>query len=236
MNLTSSHCNSARLVLQIVPDLPCGQMEVDGRVAPRITGMVYIPKTAPYYIHCPLNYFQESASLSGKWILDDKHNKLKLEFIDNLNEVIITQLVNNNESIINIPSDYNKRLFKYFKLDICHNTNNFKGFDCYAFISLIANVKYFPKSPEFTYEKKEPSVGDFIVLTVNDSLPDSIKHWALYLGNNRYLSKFGRSGEGAQSLLEIMDLKSMKTLYQCEFMFIAKPKIDAREWDGYPLL
>lgn len=233
MDFTSSYSNTSRLVLQIIPELQCGLTQVGDQQASRTAAMVFIPKTNPYYIHCPLNYFQESASLIGKWIVDDKNNKFNLEFIDNLNEVIITEVVNGVENIINIPTQYNKRLLNYFKLDICHNLAPFIGFDCYAFISLIANVKYFPKNPEFNYEEKEPVKGDFIVLADNDSLPDSIKHWALYLGNDRYLSKFGRSGEGAHSLLEVMNLNGMKTLYKSKFVFVANPKIDARQWEEY---
>ena len=233
MDFTSSYSNPSRLVLQIIPELQCGLTQVGDQQASRTAVMVFIPKTNSFYISCPLNYFQERVSLTRKWILDDKNNKINLEFINNLNKVIITEAVNGVENIINIPTHYNKRLLNYFKLDICHNSAAFIGFDCYAFISLIANVKYFPKNPEFNYEEKEPTKGDFIVLADSDSLPDSIKHWALYLGSDRYLSKLGRSGEGAQSLLEVMDLNGMKTLYKSKFVFVANPKVDARQWEEY---
>lgn len=28
-----------------------------------------------------------------------------------------------------------------------------------------------------------------------NDLPESVKHWAIFLGDNQYLSKFGRSGK-----------------------------------------
>lgn len=233
MNFTSLYSNPSRLVLQIIPELQCGLTQVGDRQAHRTSTMMFIPKTNPFYIHCPLNYFQESVSLTGKWILDDKNNKFNLELIDNLNEVIVTEVVNGVENIIKIPTNYNKRLLNYFKLDICHNLASFIGFDCYAFISLIANVKYFPKNPEFYYKEKEPAKGDLIVLADSHLLPDSIKHWALYLGKDHYLSKFGKSGEGTQSLLEVMDLNGMKTLFKSNFVFVANPKVDARQWEEY---
>jgi len=64
-------------------------------------------------------------------------------------------------------------------------------------------------------------------------LPQSIKHWALYLGDDIYLSKFGRSGEGTQSLVEITNLDGMMALYDCQHVFIACPDSEAEPWDGY---
>jgi len=233
MNILTSHSNSTQLVLQITPELNAGDILIAGQKYRRTASFVYIPKNNPYYTHCPLNYFQESVSLPGKWILDDSNSKLKLDFIDNLNEVVITELANGVENLITRPSIFLSRLLDYFKLDICHNLITYKGFDCYAFISLIANVKYFPKNPEFTYEEKEHSAGDIVVFAENNSLPDSIKHWAIYLGKGYYLSKFGRSGEGASSLLSVTDLEGMKFLYKSNSVFVANPKANARQWDGY---
>lgn len=78
-----------------------------------------------------------------------------------------------------------------------------------------------------------PIVGEIVVLANKNSLPDSIKHWAIYLGDNQYLSKFGRSGEGASSLITIMDLEGMIYLYESTLIYIAKPKSEAKPWEGY---
>lgn len=237
MIIQSSYCNPKQLVLQIIPELPSDMVNIDNLQFPAVAAFIHIPEAPPHYISSPLRYFQKNASLSERWILDDKQNKkMELEFIDDVHEVIITKLINGAESIIKIPFVYNKRLLSYFNLDICHNLSLYKGFCCYAFISLIADVKYFPENPEFEYEKKEPVIGDVIVLAENDSLPNSIKHWALFLGDGYYLSKFGKSGYGTQSLLNIMSIDGMKTLYRSNCVFVAKPKTGAKKWDGYKQL
>lgn len=233
MNITTSYSNLNTLVLQITPDIKAGNATMFGLEYQRTAAWIIIPETNSRYIHCPLNYFQESASLPGKWILNDINNRITFDSTSNLNKVIITEFKNGVEQLISIPANFNTRLFDYFKFDICHNLYAYKGFDCYAFICLITNVKYFPQNPYFTYEDKEPDIGDAVVLTQNNALPESIMHWALYLGNDYYLSKFGESGKGASSLLTVMDLKGMCFLYKCNKVFVAKPKPNAKHWDGY---
>ena len=111
----------------------------------------------------------------------------------------------------------------------------YRDFDCYAFVSLLSDVNFNPKNPEFDYIYNDPSVGDIVVLAESDNLPESINHWALYLGDDRYISKTGRSGQGTQSLVEIINLQGMLDLYRSNKLFIAKPQNNAKQWSGYPI-
>ncbi|MGI8788889.1 MAG: hypothetical protein ACR2HG_14195 [Pyrinomonadaceae bacterium] len=223
------------LVLQILPEIESVKILVNGREAFRIYALVFIPD--PYNtgktISCPMNYFQESVSLPEKWILNDSFKKIELSNADKLKKVIITKKINGNEEKINLPDKYSERILDYFNADVSHNPEKFRGFDCYAFVSLIANVKYFPLSPDFEYKKGNANVGDIVVLANKNNLPNAIMHWALVLGDNLFLSKFGRSGEGTQSLVEVMDLQGMMKLYNCELIYTAIPKFQASSWEGY---
>jgi hypothetical protein len=70
-------------------------------------------------------------------------------------------------------------------------------------------------------------------LSSDENLPRSIKHWVMYLGDDLYLSKFGRSGEGTESHVMVMNLEGMKFLYNCKKNYTAKPKLNAEAWDGF---
>lgn len=222
------------LVLQILTDdIKIGKTTVYGKEAYRSTVFVFIPNGSGSTISCPLNYFQESVSLPEKWILNDSKEKIEISKTDNFKRIIVTKKTNGIEEIIELPNEYSKRLFDYFMLDVSHNEYLYKGFDCYAFASSIVNVKYHPLSPDFDYKVSPPSIGDIVVLSNGNNLPESIKHWAIFLGNNQYLSKFGRTGEGTSSLLTVMDLEGMKFLYESNLTFIATPKANAKVWEGY---
>lgn len=231
---STSHSNSRHLILQIVPDAKANLMQVNGLTAPLSFAQIFIPKLSPNYLQCPLDYFQENVSFNGGWIKDSPVSHIKLDYIGNLEEVIIIENRNGNEVKLALPHSFGRRLLNYFKLDVCHNPMLFKGFDCYAFVSMIADVKYFKQNPAFDYIEGEPTNGDFVVLAQNASIPQSITHWALYLGNGYYLSKFGMSGMGTQSLVSVMNLKGMQILYESEYVYIARPKKSAEPWNGYP--
>lgn len=226
--------NATRLVLQVNPVSHIGGVKIEGRIRPRVEAGVFIPKDGDgNFIWCPFNYFQEHASLKDKYIKDDSNNKMALEYVDSLKEVIVTKAQIGHETEIPLSADYKRKLLEYLKFDIQHYTQAFQGFDCYAFVSLLSDVKFFPSSPEFNYEPNEPTIGDIIVLAKSKDLPDSIQHWVLYLGNDCYLSKFGKSDGTASSLLEVMNLDGMKYLYEASYHFVATPKPGARKWDGF---
>ncbi len=233
-NPSTVYSSPETLVLQILPKLEGYSMQIHGKLAQRTLAIIFFPDSKHgQSIKCPLTYFQESCSLPEKWILNDDSQKIHLNDIDKLQRVIITKKIEERENILPISNNYAARLLDYFRLDICHNTDSFIGFDCLDFVSLLADVKHCPENPEFEYFEQEPSMGDIIVLANNRKLPNSIKHWALYLGEDLYLSKFGRSGEGSQSFVDIMDLKGMMYLYDCEFLYLARPKVHAKPWNSF---
>jgi len=178
-SFSTSYSDRHTLVLQILPGLKGAEMQVNGKSAFRTLAMIFLPTVYPNQtLSCPINYFQENASLSGKWIVDDSLKKMELTGIENLSRVIVTKKINGKEELLNLPLAYAPRLFEYFMLDITHNLGEFRSFDCYAFTSLIANVKYFPRSPAFEYLQNNPKPGDIVVLASAALIPDSIKHWA----------------------------------------------------------
>jgi len=202
----------------------------NGKMYKRTASYIFLPNSKPgTAISCPLNYFQDSCSISEKWIKNDHGHKMKLENLNQLSKVVITKKVDGVESEICLTESFSKRLFDYFNLDLSF----YKGFDCYALQSLLSNVGMHLPSHPWDYEDISPSLGDIIVLSSNKDLAYSIKHWALSLGDDLYLSKFGRSGEGADAQVIIMNLEGMKLLYESSYCYIATPNTNAKIWDGY---
>lgn len=222
------------IVLQICTQEIAGETIVNGKSYRRTAAFIFLPNSKPgTTISCPLNYFQESCSIPEKWIQNDQGVRIPLTNIDKLSKVIITKKSNAVEEKIQISDSITTRLFNYFKLDVDHNPELFKGFDCYAFQSLLGNVIFFPTSPSWDYKDVKPEIGNCIVLATDEKLPESIQHWAVYLGDDLYLSKFGRGGEGAQAQVTVMSLEGMKYLYDCKKMYVAYTKLNAQVWNGY---
>ena len=235
MNLqppTSIHCSLSTAVIQVLPDIQCGQIEIEGRRAQKVAAYVILPNSNNTTISCPINYFQEYASLSGQWIVNDEGNQLHLDFLGSVSHFLLTISTANVETVCKIPSSYERRLCEYFMLDIPHNEQLYTGFDCYAFVSFLVNAVYCPKSPPFDYSQTVPTVGDIIAISDGTALPNSIKHWALCIGDDKYLSKFGRTGMGAQSIVEVINLNEMKKLYSCTQCFVASAHTNAAQWNG----
>ena len=221
------------LVIQLVPSSDAGEIQINGRRSKRTTAMVFIPKLDGSTYSCPLNYFQDFCSLTEQWILDDKSHKINLNGINNLAKVIITTKDFKKEEIeIDISKQMKRKLLRYFKLDIQKNLNLLKGFDCHAFVCFLINLKCVPESPCFTFYQREPEIGEVVALCNADKLPESIKHWAIYLGNNLYLSKFGKSTGKTDSHISVMNIRRMHELYETKFIHIATPLPGAEKWDG----
>lgn len=229
---TSIHCSRSTGVIQILPHLQCGQIQIHGITAQKIAAYVVLPNMGSTTISCPINYFQESASLPSKWIMDNIGNKLQLNSLDNLSRFMLTIMTGNAEVVCKIAPSYESRIFEYFMLDITHNESRFAGFDCYAFISFLANVAYCPASPPFEYSSVNPNSGDIVAISDGTTLPNAIKHWGLYIGDDKYLSKFGKTGMGAQSLVEVVSLSEMKRLYSCSHSFVANIHQKVSPWTG----
>ncbi len=228
----STYCSSSTGVIQVLPQLQCGQTEVNGVTAQKIAAYVILPNTGGTTISCPINYFQESTSLPYKWIIDDEGRKHNLQYIDNVSRFQLTIMENGKEFLSNIPNSYETRLFDYFMLDISHNSSKYIGFDCYAFVSFLADATYCPESPPFEFSAVNPSTGDIVAISDSNQMPDAIKHWALCIGDDQYISKFGKTGKGAQSLVELMSMGEMKRLYSCSHNFVATLLDNSAPWDG----
>jgi hypothetical protein len=233
--MSTSFSNPDTIVIQFNPDENAGIMQINGNGEYRTSANVFIPdpNTPINTIGCSLNYFQDSVSIPEGWILNDNQQRININNGTSFNRVVITKKSNGIEEEIVLPVEYSEKLLDYFNLDIPHNENDFVGFDCSAFVSSIANVNYNPENPEFSYHNNNPDIGEIVVLSDGGELPNSIKHWAIYLGNNQYLSKFGRTGEGAQSHISVMNLERMMNLYNCTESYVATPIENANPWVGY---
>jgi hypothetical protein len=116
-------------------------------------------------------------------------------------------------------------------MDVCHDEAGYDGFDCYAFVSLLTNSLFRPADPPFQYEGRKPRPADVVVVANGSALPASIQHWALCLGEDLFISKFGKTGRGARALLETTDAAAMLSLYQCDRIMVAARRADAPAWD-----
>ena len=221
-----------KLILQITPEHQAGSMEIGGVAAMRVAAFIFIPKRDGTKIWCPLNYFFDNSSLKGKWIYDESKNKIQLDGIDSLEEVIITIKYGSDEREVDISSRIKTKLLEYFKLDLSIDGAGFEGFDCHAFVCFLCNLKCVPEQPNFKFIKKSPNIGEIVALTINSSTPESIKHWAVKIDDDLYLSKFGQNGMGAQSHISFMNLEGMFKLYKCNKIFHAFPIDNAGKWDG----
>jgi len=221
-----------KLILQIAPEHQAGIMQIDGLTAIRVPALIFIPKRDGTKICCPLNYFLDNSSLKGKWIYDDNKNKIPLEGIDSLEEVIITIKYGSYEREVNISSLIKTKLLEYFKLELSIDGAGFEGFDCHAFVCFLYNLKCVPEKPNFKFIKEIPNIGKIVALTINSSIPESIKYWALKIDDDLYLSKFGQHGMGTQSHISFMNLEGMCKLYKCNSILHAVPIENGNKWDG----
>jgi hypothetical protein len=93
-------------------------------------------------------------------------------------------------------------------------------------------LKCIPETPCFTFFERKPDIGEIVSLIKGDGLPESIKHWALYLGEDLFLSKFGKSSGNTDAHIAVMDITGMHKLYNADYIFTATPSEDAPKWDG----
>jgi hypothetical protein len=230
--MDTEYSSKNNLVLQIVPEIENGNMIIDGRQSEKVSVIVFIPKLDGIKIWCPFDYFQDNCSINEKFIFLDNGSKIVLDGINKLKEVIITIKANNIETELNISKSTKFRLLEYFKLDMGNRLDNFIGFDCHAFVCFINNTKCIPENPEFDFITEENEIDAVVVLSDNTELPNSIKHWTIYLGDNLYLSKFGENTKGNHSQLAVMRLNEMYYIYNCNLQYTARIKENASKWNG----
>ena len=228
---TSRFCDATTTVIQIHSGVYCGQIAVADRRARRMASWMILPG-ANGTLACPLNYFQEHASLPEGWIADDKGKRIDLGDARQIVSMTVTVTENSRESECALAENLKTNLLSYFMMDIVHNERRYNGFDCHAFVSLLTNTEFRAAAPPFHYEQRNATAGDIVALSDGPALPNSIKHWALCVGDNHFISKFGRAGNGAQALLETTDQEAMLSLYECNRVLIATRRGDARPWDG----
>jgi len=228
---TSSLCTPVRAVIQIVPGIPAGRIKYAGRSCRRLTSSMILPGAAGT-IACPLPYFQRRASMSQGWIATDDGRRLHLGHVAGLDSVAVTIVENGLESESRLPVRQADALLAYFRMDVPRHEASYDGFDCYAFVSLLTDSVLKPEDPPFDFEEGALKAGDVVVVARGPELPHGIRHWALCVGEDVFISKFGRTGDGAQALVEATDGQAMLSLYDCDRMLIARRKADALPWDA----
>jgi len=217
-------------VIQIATGVTAGRIKYSGRRCDRIASWMILPGIGGT-ISCSLSYFQRRASLPERWIARGNAQRLPLERVGELEAVTIGLLENGIESECRLPDAQARALLSYFMMDVGRDPEGHYGFDCYAFVSLLTDSVHRPEAPPFDYEAREARVGDVVVAARGPHLPGGIRHWALSLGNDLFLSKFGKSGQGAQALLETTDGQALLSLYDCDHMLVATRRPDAPPWD-----
>jgi hypothetical protein len=230
--MDSKFCNTKNLVIQITPEQTAGEISIHGKKAHRMISWIFLPKLDGNKIFCPLNYFQDCCSIPEKWILDDTKNKITLDGVENFEQVIISLKKGDSESEINIPKIINSRLLDYFNLGLSLDGEGFEGFDCHAFVCYLLNIRCVPEKPNFYFSDHDIEIGDIIVLCDDTDLPNSVKHWALKLDDDAYISKFGQTGNGSDAHVAVMDLDGMMKLFDSSVAYRAVPKEKSHEWDG----
>lgn len=96
-------------------------------------------------------------------------------------------------------------------------------FDCHSFVHFVHNIPFIKGYLDVNKWKmvqsveKDLVVGDAVFLSKSKEF-DNIVHSAIYLGNGRYLSKFGSTGK-----LVVTDLANIKKGWEGEYIFQARP-------------
>jgi hypothetical protein len=227
---TSKFCTSRTAVIQARLGDVTHQIEIGGRHASSIPAWTILPKREGT-IACPLIYFQEQASLPNQWIRKDDGQKEKLDNIKELNAFTLTIFDTVGERECPLPERLKNRLLRYFIADIAQNRDRYVGFDCYAFMSFLTDTAFQPESPPFTFEERDPRPGEVVVFAAGPDLPNSIKHWALSVGEGLFLSKFGQTVKEAQALIEVTDTEAPLRLYDCDCVLVATRQANAPRWN-----
>gem|GEM_PF-1787954 len=230
---TSSFCTPARAVIQIAPGNPGGQINYAGRSCQRLASWMILPGERGT-IASPLSYFQTHASLPEGWIAGEDGQPIPLWNVAQLEAVAVTVVENGAERDCGLPESESGRLLRFFMMDVSHHEASYEGFDCYAFVSFLTDALCRPAEPPFAFEEGRAQGGDVVVVAASgESLPGGIRHWALCVGPDLFISKFGKTGDGAQALLEATDLGAMLALYDCDRALIARKMADAPPWDHW---
>jgi hypothetical protein len=216
--------------MQIAPGAKAGKIRYSGRRCDRLASWMILPGDGGT-ITCSLSYFQRRASLPGRWIARENGQRIPLRRLGELEAVTISIVENGLESECRLPDAQARALLGYFMMDIDRNEAGYRGFDCYAFVSLLTDSMLRPEAPPFEYEERDAKVGDVVVAANGPDLPGSIKHWALCVGENLFISKFGATGLDAQALVETTDRAAILSLYDCDRMLVARKVADAPPWD-----
>jgi hypothetical protein len=125
---------------------------------------------------------------------------------------------------INLPKKMLDNIAKFLRED--SKPRNHK-FDCSSFAHFVNDIPYeFSNFFHHKWEiklikdKKNLNSGDTIFISESEDLDDlKITHFAIYLGNNLYISKFGNAGK-----LMVTNLEEMKKGFGGRFCFQAIPR------------
>ena len=149
---TSAFCTRARAVIQVFSGTVAGQIAIADRYADKIAAWMILPGDGGT-IACPLNYFQEHASLRQGFIIGDDRQRIALRHVGGLDRITVTILENGREFECGLPHHQQTALLNYFKMDIGRNEAGYVGFDCYAFVSFLTNSAFRPENPPFEYHE-----------------------------------------------------------------------------------
>ncbi len=258
VGISTSFSDPETIVIQVSPDILIEEETVNGNKAYGPRAIVFVPfKESPDgFLFFTLKEFQIRLKvLYNSWVIGKENIPgwvirkeimpvFNLESPNIFSKVRVTSKVKEKEVIIDLPFNYNLRLLNFFKQDIEHNKVKFHRYDCQSFTRQLVNVESAWSCDDFDLQKnKEPAVGEVVVLTTgelnfpcDENPKGTVRHWAIYVGDNLYLSKFGATTENkGTNLVGFMDLEGMKKLFNCRLHYVAYPGSESNPWmwNGY---
>ena len=67
---STNYSTNESIVLQVCPEETAGETAINGNKYRRTAAYIFLPHSKTgLTVSCPLNYFQESCSISEKWVL-----------------------------------------------------------------------------------------------------------------------------------------------------------------------
>lgn len=176
-------------------------------------------------------YNSENDSLADLWIsfLSYQEQVWNLGVTDSLklkNRPEKFEICHKNEKgdseCILLPDSMQNQLIRYFT-----DGKPDGDFDCFSFAHFVLNVPY-----EFAFFRREKweltllagndiedlRYGDSVLISHDESGdPDKLSHFAVYIGKNLFISKFGSAGR-----LIVTDIENMKKLFGGSKVLLAK--------------
>ena len=165
--------------------------------------------------------FKASDILLARSEINPGFSYYSLDNLDNTKNILMEV----DGKLVDFPQNMTKKLEYYFK----EQNNIQESFDCGSFAHLLNSIDYdWPhfKSEKFNIEQMDNEMlnklqtGDTVFISkFNNPENYGITHFAIYLSDGLYISKFGNSGK-----LIVTNMENMKKGFGGKYMFKSTPR------------